>query len=136
MGIGWIGLMISCIGVRIGLIELGIGLIELGLDLIKLGIGMIELRIHLIELGQDLIELGIGLMELVIGLRINNARRAVLARVSGLVNNVIIFFTAPAQIALVTSNTALAIPHMTVAACPPCLNAFCIFIFIFRHATL
>ena len=31
------------------------------------------------------IELGIGLMELEIGLRIDNARRTVLARVSGLV---------------------------------------------------
>merc|ERR1712074_43092 len=39
----------------------------------------------MIELGIGLIELGIGLMELGIGLRINNARRTVLARVSGLV---------------------------------------------------
>ena len=48
-------------------------------------IGLIELGIGLIELGIGLIELGIGLMELGIGLRINNARRTVLARVSGLV---------------------------------------------------
>ena len=46
---------------------------------------MIELGICMIELRIDLIELGIGLMELGIGLRINNARRTVLARVSGLV---------------------------------------------------
>ena len=39
--------------------------------------------IHLYRIG--LIELGIGLMELGIGLRINNAWRTVLARVSGLV---------------------------------------------------
>ena len=38
-----------------------------------------------IELGIGLIELGIGLIELGIGLRINNARRTILARVSGLV---------------------------------------------------
>jgi len=36
-------------------------------------------------LGIGLLELGIGLMEPGIGLRINNARRTVLARVSGLV---------------------------------------------------
>ena len=48
-------------------------------------IGLIELGIGLIELGIGLIELGIGLMELEIGLRIINARRTVLARVSGLV---------------------------------------------------
>ena len=48
-------------------------------------IGLIELRIGLIELRIGLIEPGIGLMELGIGLRINNARRTVLARVSGLV---------------------------------------------------
>ena len=41
-------------------------------------IGRIELRIGLIELG-------VGLMELGIRLRINNTRRTVLARVSGLV---------------------------------------------------
>ena len=64
--------MIGRIGAGIGLIELGIGLIELGIGLIELGIGLIEL--------------GIGLMELGIGLRINNARRTVLARVSGLVS--------------------------------------------------
>ena len=69
----------------IGLLELGIGLIELGIGLIELRIGLIELRIGLIELGIGLIELGIGLMELGIGLRINNARRTVLACVSGLV---------------------------------------------------
>ena len=57
---------------RIGLIELGIGLIELG--------------IGLIELGKGLKELGIGLMELGIVPRIHNARRTVLARVSGLVD--------------------------------------------------
>ena len=42
--------------------------------------------VGLIELGIGLIELGIGLIELGIGLRINNARRTVLARVSGLVS--------------------------------------------------
>ena len=52
---------------------------------IGIGIGLIELGIGLMELGIGLIELGIGLMELGIGLRINNARRTVLARVSGLV---------------------------------------------------
>ena len=78
MGIGLLEL-------GIGLIELGIGLIELGIGLIELGIGLIELGIGLRELGIGLIELGIGLMELRIGLRINNARRTVLARVSGLV---------------------------------------------------
>ena len=52
-------------------------------------IGLIELGIGLIELGIGLIELGIGLMELGIGLRINNARRTVLARVSGLVIRVL-----------------------------------------------
>ena len=62
-------------------------MIELVIGLIELGIGLIELRIDLIELGIGLIELGIGLMELGIGLRINNARRTVLARVSGLVLN-------------------------------------------------
>ena len=77
--------MIGRIGVGIGLIELGIGLIELGIGLIELGKGLIELGIGLIELGIGLIELGIGLMELGIGLRIDNARRTVLARVSGLV---------------------------------------------------
>ena len=64
---------------------LGIGLIEFGIGLIELGIGLIELGIGLLELGIGLIELGIGLMELGIGLRNNNARRTVLARVSGLV---------------------------------------------------
>ena len=87
MGIGLIELGIGLIELRIGLIELGIGLIELGIGLIELGIGLIELGIGLIELGIGLIELGIGLMELGIGLRINNARRTVLARVSGLVLN-------------------------------------------------
>jgi len=72
--------------VGIGLIELGLGLVELGIGLIELGIGLIELRVGLIELGISLIELGIGLMELGIGLRIINARRTVLARVSGLVS--------------------------------------------------
>ena len=71
----------------IGLIELRIGLIELRVGLIELGIG---LRIHIL-LGIGLIELGIGLMELGIGLIgisliFNNARRTVLARVSGLVS--------------------------------------------------
>ena len=56
---------------EIGLIELGIGLIELGIGLIELGIGLIEL--------------GMGLMELGLNLRINNARRTILGRVSGLV---------------------------------------------------
>ena len=64
---------------RIGLIELGIGLIERGK-------GLIELRTGLIELGIGLIELGIGLIELGLGLRINNARRTVCARASGLVS--------------------------------------------------
>ena len=72
---------------RIRLIELGIGLIELGISLIELGIGLIELGIGLIELGIGLIKLGIGLMELGIVLRINNARRTALARVSGLVSS-------------------------------------------------
>ena len=57
--------------------------------MIELRIGLIELRIGRIgriELRIGLIELGIGLMELRIGLRINNARRTVLARVSGLAN--------------------------------------------------
>ena len=40
--------------------------------------------IGLIELGIGLKELGIGLIELGIVLKINNARRTVLARVSGL----------------------------------------------------
>ena len=48
---------------------------------------LIMLRAGLIELGIGLIELGIGLMELGIGLRIDNARRTVLARVPGLVVN-------------------------------------------------
>ena len=52
---------------------------------IGLRIGLIELEIGLIELGIGLIELGIGLLELGIGLRIDNARRTVLARVSCLV---------------------------------------------------
>ena len=63
-------------------------LIEHGIGLIELRIGLIEFRIGLIELGIGLIELvigQIGLIELGIGLRINNARRTVLARVSGLV---------------------------------------------------
>ena len=55
-----------------------IGRIGVGKCLIELGIGLMELGIGLIELGR-------GLMELEIGLRINNARRTVLARVSGLV---------------------------------------------------
>ena len=73
------------------LIELVIGLIELGIGLIGLGIGLIELRIGLIEQG-------IGPMELGVGLRMNNARRTVLARVSGLViyatviGNLIIYY--------------------------------------------
>merc|ERR1712074_517494 len=71
----------------LGLIELRIGLVELRIGLIELGIGLIELVMGLIELRIGLIELGIGLMELGIGLRINNARRTVLARVSGLVLN-------------------------------------------------
>ena len=44
-----------------------------------------ELGIGLMELGIGLIELGIGPIELGIGLRIDNARRTVLALVSGLV---------------------------------------------------
>ena len=55
--------------------------------MIELGIGLIELGIGLIELGIGYIELGIGLMELGVGLRFDNARRTVLARVSGLVVN-------------------------------------------------
>ena len=58
-----------------GLIELRIGS----------GIGLVEPVIGLIELGIGLKELGIGLIELGIGLKMNNARRTVLARVSGLV---------------------------------------------------
>ena len=50
-----------------------------------LGIGRIGLVIGRIGVGIGLIELGIGLIELGMGLRINNARRTVLARVSGLV---------------------------------------------------
>ena len=53
--------------------------------MIKLGIGLIELEIGLIELGIGLLKLGIDLLELGIGLRIINARRTALARVSGLV---------------------------------------------------
>ena len=60
-------------------------MIELRIGLIELRIGLIELGIVLIDLVIGLIELGIGLMELWIGLRINNAWRTVLARVSGLV---------------------------------------------------
>ena len=85
-------MLIGLIGLWTDLIELGIGLIEWvdgrlgpGKGLIELRIGLIELGIGLIELGIGLIELGIGLMELGIGLRISNARRTVLARVSGLV---------------------------------------------------
>ena len=51
-------------------------------------IGLIELVIGckgLVELRIGLIELRIGLIELGIGPRIDNARRTVLARVSGLV---------------------------------------------------
>ena len=62
---------------------------DLGIGLTLLGIGPIELRMGLIELKMGLIELGIGLIELGIGLRINNARRTVLARVSGLVTTTI-----------------------------------------------
>ena len=62
---------------------------DLGIGLTLLGIGPIELRMGLIELKMGLIELGIGLMELGIGLRINNARRTVLARVYGLVKIVV-----------------------------------------------
>ena len=68
--------------------KLGIGLIELvivQIGLMELKIGLTELGIGLTELGIGLIELEIGLMELGTGLRINNARRTVLARVSGLV---------------------------------------------------
>ena len=82
--------MIGWIGLGIGLIEKGISLIELVIGRLGLGIGLIELRIGLIELGIGLIELGIGLIELGIGLRINNARRTVLARVSGLVYQCVI----------------------------------------------
>ena len=48
-------------------------------------IGLIELGIGVKELGIGLIEPGIGLIELGIVLKIDNARRTVLARVSGLV---------------------------------------------------
>ena len=56
----------------------------------ELGIGLgIHISCHFIychvQLWLGLRELGIGLMELGIGLRINSARRTVLARVSGLV---------------------------------------------------
>ena len=59
--------------------RLEIGLIELRIGLIGLGIGLTELGIGLIKLGIGLIDLGIGLMELGMGLRINNARRTILA---------------------------------------------------------
>ena len=85
--------MIVRIDVGIGLIELGIGLIEQRMGLIELGIGLMELGIGLIELGIGLMELGIGLIELGIGLRINNAWRTVLARVSGLVFLLLVFLT-------------------------------------------
>ena len=85
LGIGRTELWIGLTELKIGLIELGIGLIELGIGLIELGIDLIEIGIGLIELGTGLIELGTGLMELGIGLRIKNARRTVLVRISGLV---------------------------------------------------
>ena len=47
---------------------------------------MVEPLIGLIELGIGLKKLGIGLIELGIVLKIDNARRTVLARVSGLVS--------------------------------------------------
>ena len=81
---------------------MGIGLLELGIGLIELGIGLRELGIGLIELGIGLIELGIGLMELGIGLRINNARRTVLARVSGLVFFLPLMLSFPLSIFLFT----------------------------------
>ena len=75
--------------------QLRLGLIELGIGRIGLMIGRIELGIGLIELGIGLIEIGIGLMELTI----NNARRTVLARVSGLIfstfSNPLIIFRFP-----------------------------------------
>ena len=48
-------------------------------------IGQIGLVVGLISVGIGLIELGIGLMALGISLRINNARRTVVAHVSGLI---------------------------------------------------
>ena len=56
------------------------------MGLMGLGIGLAELEIVPIELGIGLKELGIGFIELGIGLKMNNARRTVLARVSGLVS--------------------------------------------------
>ena len=85
LGIGLIDLGIGLIEIGIVMIELKIGLIELGIGLIELGIGLMELGIVLMEPGIGLMELGVGLMELGVGLGINNARRTVLARVSGLV---------------------------------------------------
>ena len=52
---------------------------------IQLEIDLIQLGIRPLELGIGLIELEMGLMELGIGLGMNNARRTVLARVSGFV---------------------------------------------------
>ena len=66
--------------------QLRLGLIKLGIGRISLVIGRIGVNIGLIELGIGLIELGIGLMELGIGLRIDDARRTILTRVSGLVS--------------------------------------------------
>ena len=64
------------------LIELGRGLLEAWRGPIELGKGRLELGL---ELGRGLTERVIGLIELGILLRINKARRIVLARVSGLV---------------------------------------------------
>ena len=97
--------MIGRIDVGIGLIELGIGLIELGIGLMELGIGLIELGIGLIVLGIGLIELGIGLMELGIILRINSARRTVLARVSDLEFKLFIFSPSPNPLILFRNST-------------------------------
>ena len=55
-----------------------------------------------IELGIGLIELGIGLMELEIGLRINNARRTDLTRVSGLVYLSVTYLPFPLNLPLIS----------------------------------
>ena len=80
---------------RLDLIELGIGRIGLVIGRIGVVIGLIELGIGLIEIGIGLRELGIGLMELGRGLRIDNVRRTVLVRVSGLVLHFCLFPCLP-----------------------------------------
>ena len=75
------------------------------MTLIELGIGLIELGIGLIELGIGLIEQGIGLMELGIILRIDCARRTVLARVSDLEFKLFIFSPSPNPLILFPNST-------------------------------